>query len=172
MRQGVLASTSVNFPYGRENFHHFPSTYRVACRLTVNFRELSVPSGDLPLTSFNILYDREKFRRLSLTFCAVGKPSINFHQHSGWPRDLLSTSVNILFDRETFRQLSVLPEDLPLISVDYLCCRETFHELLSTFCAAKNVPSNFLADWRHSDNFRPHFMYLGDLLLTFIKLPY
>ena len=74
-----------------------------------SFRQLSLPSGDIPSTAGNIPFGRETLSQLASAFRATRRSSVKFHQLSVWPVDLSSISVN-----------------LP-------CCRETFCHLPSTF---------------------------------------
>ena len=158
-------STSVNF--------------RAAGTPSVNFRQLSVPPGDLMLTFchggrtsvkfvqcyvqpggllsifVSIPRKRDAFCQHLPTFCAAWRPSVNFCRHSVRPGDFLS--ISIFRTPENFRHLSPWEGDLPSASVNFLCCQETFCQL----------PSNFCAGGRPSVNFRQHFMRPQDYLSIF-----
>ena len=122
---------SVNFPCDLETirvilapleiFCQILSTFRVARRTSVNFRQLSVQQGDLPSTSINILCHWETFPQLPSSFCTAGRPFVKF-----W-------------------QLSVWPEELPSIFVSFPCSRETFHQLPSTFVLLVDLPSTSIS---------------------------
>ena len=81
----------VNFLNGREAFSQLPSKFCVTQRPFVNFRQISVQQGELPLTFVNFLCGWETFHQLPSTFRAARRLSVNF--------SLLSVQ------RETFRPL-------------------------------------------------------------------
>ena len=114
------------------------------------------------------------FLQLPSTIHAAGRPSVNFCQLPVQQKDLSSTSVNFLYGKETF------------------------HQILATFCAAgrtsdnppatgrtsvnyrelsyghetfHQIPSTFCAAGRPSVNFRQHSIRLGNLLSTFNNFP-
>ena len=165
---------SINVPYNRDTFNF------------VNFHQLSMQPGELPLTSVNFLCGRETFCQLLSTFHAARKPSVNFSRLSVRPGDLLSSSVKFSRSLKTFRQLpSTLvaagrpvnfcqiihatrrttiylhkfpycPGDLLSNSVKFLHGREIFRQLPSKFCVAR----------RSSVNFCQIFVQLGSLPST------
>ena len=115
VRQGDLPSTSVNFPCGRQTFHHLLSTSDNFPCSQETFRHLLVLQVDL-----------------ASTFRADWRLSINFCQISVQPEDLTST----------FCQLSILTEDLPVAqttgrsSVKFCELSVQLEDLPSNFCAA------------------------------------
>ena len=91
---GDLSSIFVNFPCRQEIFHRIPSTFCTAWRPSVNFRQLPVPPGYLPLTSMN--------------FPCRWYPSINFRQFSIQPGGLTTNILNFCVDGRPSVKLSRL----------------------------------------------------------------
>ena len=168
---GVLLSASVNFPFCRNIFCHFPSAFCVARRHSVNFYYLFMRPGDFLSTFVNFTCRRETFRQLLSTFCTAVRFSVNFRQLSMRPEDC--PSIFIMFRTPVhFCRPSVCPGDLPLTSSDFLCCRETFRQLPSTLCAARRhslISVNFLFRQKifHQLSMRPEY-----LLSTSVSFPY
>ena len=160
------------------------STFCAAAGLSVNFRQLAVPSWGL----------RSTFRAaagLSVNFCACAGLSVDFHQFmcvrrtfrqlSVFPPGLSSAFRMAVGLPVKFRQLSVHPWDLLSTSVNFPCIHSTFHQLLSTFCATAGSSVNNLhgcrtyrqhqsilrASARLTVNLRQLFVRPGDLLSTF-----
>ena len=159
----------------------------MAGRTSINFHQLCVPSGDLPLVNF--LCGRENFRQLLATFCAARRPSVNIHQllcaarrhfvsfrqHYVRLGDLPSTSFNFPCRWETFRhlpsticgpwrtfvnfrQLSLPPCDLSSTAINLLCGRKIFRQLPSSSVLPGVLPSSFVRS--------------GNLLSTFVCISY
>ena len=72
----VLLSTSIYFPYRQETFHQLPSTFRMAWSLVVDFHQHSVHSRNLISTIVNFLCGMENFHQHMSTFRAVRRPSV------------------------------------------------------------------------------------------------
>ena len=175
----VLLSSPIELLCSRETFRQLLSTLRATggpsvnfCRLSVQpvdlpstsvniqcgqkaFRELSVWPGDLPSTSDNFQCDQEtfcqlpstfsvaeKFRQLPSTFRATGRSFIKIRQLSVPLGDIQSTLVDF-----------PCGQNLPSTSDNFLCCRETIHQLSLIFHAAINLPPTFSAAKRTSVNF-------------------
>ena len=107
-------------------------------------------SVDLPSTSINFLCDRDTIHQLLSTFRAVRRHSVNFCLLSVRPEDLLPTCRLTGRPSVNFSEVSVQTEDLPSTSGYFLCGRETFRKLSSTFRAIGRTSVNFCAARRHS----------------------
>ena len=85
--------------------------------------------------------------------------------------NFLSASINFLCGHSTFHQfpfgcgtycqVSVLPRDLPSLSVAFACCREAIRQILSTFRVATGPFVNFCQ----------HSMLLQDLSSASVSFP-
>ena len=83
-QSGYLLSTPIKIPWGQETHHYLPSTFLMAGRSFVNFRQFFMPPEDLPSTfrtaerpSVN-LCKRFVQPEDPSTFCVAGRHSINF----------------------------------------------------------------------------------------------
>ena len=92
------------------------STFSAARRPYINFRQLSLRSGDLPSPSFMFTCSRETFHQLSVKFLGSRE---TFRHLPSILRVAGRTSIN-------FRPLTMQPEDLA-----------------STFCVAERLSGNF-----------------------------
>ena len=154
VQSGHLPSNAINFLCGWATFHLLPSAFGATERCSVNFPSTFCSAGRVYNLVSTFCIARSPFINFTCggmtlclipsTFRAAGRPCIIFCQLSVQLRDLASIFINILSDWKTVCQLSVWPGDLPSVSDNFPCIRETFHQLPSTFCAA----------WRHSANFR------------------
>ena len=112
-------STFVNFPYSRETFLKFLTTFRPEGRPFHNYCLHNVQPGDFPSSFINLPCSWKTFLNLcqlsmwledlpstSSTLRAPERPSVIFCQRSVQLGDLKSIFVNILFGWENFCKLS------------------------------------------------------------------
>ena len=108
----------MNFLCSLEAYHQPPSTLLQVGRPSVNICQISV-LPDLASRSIKFLCHR--------------RSSGNFGQLSERPVDLPSIFHVAGRPSINFCQLSVQPGDFPQNSINFLCRRETYHPLTSTF---------------------------------------
>ena len=155
---GEFPSNSVKILCCWERFCQFPSTFRMARRLSINFCQIFVRPADLPSTSI----------RFSCSSC-------NLRQYFEQPGDVLLISVNILYGWETFHQILSILRVAGRPSVNFPCCWENFRQLSGrqgdlsstfvifpcyqeTFCQLFVSPEdNFMSDRETFRQFTPAF---------------
>ena len=154
-----------------------PTNFYAAGKWSDNFCQLSVRPGDLPST-FCVA---RAFRELPSTFHATRGPYVNFRQLSIWSGDLPSTfhatgkcSISVHFPcfRQNFHQLfllSVGPGDLLSTFMNFLCGRETFIKISSSFCAAGRTSVNIPCVQKTFCNFQQLYVLLEDIVSTFVN---
>lgn len=165
---------SKNFTCQRETFRqlsvhteHLLSTFRVACRPSVNFRQHSFQTGDLPSTFLfsifvNFPCDWEIFCQLWSNFYTAVRLSVNCWQFTVQPADFPSTYINFLCSQETFCQLSTtfLADGRPSVNFRQLSVKLVV------------LPSTLYAAGRPSDNFRQLSVQPGCLTSTSVNFQY
>ena len=135
-----LLSSSVNFSCGRDTFCQLLSTLCVAWRFSDNFSELSELPREFLTISVNCTCSQ---KTLCLLFVQPGdlpSTSVNFPLQLG---DSLIISVNFLYHQENFCQCLSTLHAVSKTTINFPCGRETFRQLLSTFCAAGRPSVNF-----------------------------
>lgn len=160
MHLGDIQSTFYNFPCNWETLCQLLSTLCAAGLLSVNFHQLSIRQGNLPLT-------------LS-TFCTAVRPSVNFSQLFMQPGDLSSTSVNFACSEKTFL---VLLSNFRATERPSVNCRLLFRQsgdlLLTTSTIRAAFCQHFVRPWNlqstsvyfpcSQETFRQLFVQPGNL---------
>ena len=103
-----------------------------------DFRQISMPPGELPSTSNATGRPSNNFCQLpvwpkDLSLTSAGRPSVNFHKLSVRRENLLYNFCVVGRPSIPFRQLFERQGDLPSTFVTILCSRETLRQFPSTF---------------------------------------
>ena len=159
LRQHIFRQLSAqpgDLPSGQVNFCQLLSTFHVAGRSSIKFR--------------NFLCRQVIFHQLPSIFRVAGRPFINFRPHPccrgiycQLPSTLRTSKrplINILWGQNTFNQLSVR---CAFLLVGRLLC--TYDNFIYSWKHFRRILSNFLANGRHSVNFCQLSLRSGDLPL-------
>ena len=145
---------SVNLPCCCGTFHQLLLPFHTAGGPSITLCKHFVRPPDLHSTSINFMCGRWTFHELPSTFRAASAgTSVTFRQHFMWPQDDSLPFQAAGVPSINFRQHSVLPG--------------TFCQLLSPFCAVRELPSTFCAATGHFVNFCHLSVQLGDFQSTF-----
>ena len=189
----MARNPSINILCSQESFRQLWSTVLAAGKLSVNFRQISVPPGHIPSTSLNIpcsqktlchlsvrlrhlpsifvniLCGPETFRQLLSTFRATRTHSVYFLEHSVRPEDPPSPFHAAGRSSLNSRYLCMRSGDLPLTSVNIMFERETVRQLSSTLCAGRKPSVTFLNDWETICELTQLSVQPGELPSTFVR---